>query len=240
GLPYSGGEKQPITADKCFYGTHDLTGMLFEGNRRYAGMDVGDTNHLIVLEQVNDGRLYIVWAEELKGKDKWETALRRLIDFKVSAIAINAMPYKDSAKKMIRSLPPEIKGMLVYDTAGKGISISQEDEKLNAPILAVSVPRVELMDGTVDGILNGTIVLPRRGLPQTEAIVRHLMNYIVEYSEKGRDYARGREDHFGRAIDYARILAENAVPLRLAPAGHLSLDDAFGSPLGFALTEVNW
>jgi len=240
GLPYSGGERQPITPDKCFYGTHEITGMLFEGNKRYAGMDVGDTNHLIVLEQTNDGRLYIVWAEEIKGKDKWETALRRLLDLKVCAVGVNAMPYKDSAKKLLRSLPPEVKGALIYDTAGKGISITNEDEKLGAPILAISVPRVELMDGTVDAVLNGTIVLPKRGLKQTEEIVRHLMNYIIEYTEKGRDYAKGREDHFGRAIDYARIIAENAVPLKLAPVGRLTFDDAFGSPLGFALTEVSW
>lgn len=240
GLPYSGGERQPITPDKCFYGTHEITGMLFEGNKRYAGMDVGDTNHLIVLEQTNDGRLFIVWAEEIKGKDKWETALRRLLDLKVCAVGVNAMPYKDSAKKLLRSLPPEVKGALIYDTAGKGISITNEDEKLGAPILAISVPRVELMDGTVDAVLNGTIVLPKRGLKQTEEIVRHLMNYIIEYTEKGRDYARGREDHFGRAIDYARIIAENAVPLKLAPVGRLTFDDAFGSPLGSALTEVSW
>lgn len=111
---------------------------------------------------------------------------------------------------------------------------------MGAPILAISVPRVELMDGTVDAVLNGTIVLPKRGLKQTEEIVRHLMNYIIEYTEKGRDYAKGREDHFGRAIDYARIIAENAVPLKLAPVGRLTFDDAFGSPLGFALTEVSW
>ncbi|MCS7187443.1 MAG: hypothetical protein RMK89_10890, partial [Armatimonadota bacterium] len=240
GLPYSGGERQPITPDKCFYGTHEPTGILFEGNKRYAGMDVGDTNHLVVLEQMPDGRLFVTWAEEIKGKDKWEIALRRLIDLKVCAIAVNAMPYKDSAKKLIRSLPPEIKGALVYDTAGKGISITNEDEKLNAPILAISVQRVELMDGTVDAVLNGTIVLPKRGLPQTESIVKHLMNYIVEYTEKGRDYAKGREDHYGRAIDYARIVAENAVPLRLTPSGYLTYENAFGRPIGVVLTEANW
>jgi len=242
GLPYMGGERQPITPEKVFYGTHEPTGMLVESHRRYAGVDVGDVNHLVVLEaNESDGRLYVVWAEEVKGTNKWEILLRRIVDLKVAGVAINAMPYKDSAKKLLRNLPPEIKGALVYDTATKGISISEEDKELNAPVLTISANRTELMDGTVDALLSGQIVLPRRGLPQTEAIVRHLMNYIVEYDESGnRHYAKGRQDHFGRAMDYARLIAVNAAPLRFAPLDRVRVDWLDGEPIAMPLTGVHW
>ena len=240
GLPYSGGERQPITAEKVVYGTHEL-GILSELNRRYAGLDVGDKLHLVVLEQLPDGTLAIVWAEEVSGVDKWEKVAQKVRSLKVSAIAINAMPYKDSAKKLIRSIAPEIKGILVYDTGGQKMSIGEEDKETGQPIKTISIPRVELMDGTVDAVLSGRIIFPRKGLAITEQILRHLQNYIVEITEDGkRDYAKGREDHFGRAIDYARIVVDTARALRAMPAERFRADWFAGTPLAPSLGGVSW
>jgi len=240
GLPYSGGERQPITPEKVLYGSHDL-GILSEMNRRFAGLDVGDKLHLVVLEQLPDGVLALVWAEEISGIDKWEKVAQKVRSLKVSAIAVNAMPYKDSAKKLLRQLAPEIKGILVYDTGGQKMSIGEEDKETGQPIKTISIPRVELMDGTVDAVLSGRIIFPRKGLAITEQVVRHLQNYIIEIDENGkRDYAKGREDHFGRAIDYARIVAETARALRAMPAEPIRADWFAGTPFVPALGGVSW
>jgi len=240
GLPYSGGERQPITPEKVLYGSHDL-GILSEMNRRFAGLDVGDKLHLVVLEQLPDSVLALVWAEEISGIDKWERVAQKVRSLKVSTIAVNAMPYKDSAKKLLRSLAPEIKGVLVYDTGGQKMSIGEEDKETGQPIKTISIPRVELMDGTVDAVLSGRIIFPRKGLAITEQVVRHLQNYIVEIDENGkRDYAKGREDHFGRAIDYARIVVETARALRAMPAEPIRADWFAGTPFVPALGGVSW
>jgi len=240
GLPYSGGERQPITAEKVVYGSHDL-GILNELNKRFAGLDVGDRLHLVVLEQLPDGVLAIVWAEEISGIDKWERVTQKVRSLKVSAIAVNAMPYKDSAKKLLRSLTPEIKGVLVYDTGGQKMSIGEEDKETGQPIKTISIPRVELMDGTVDAVLSGRIIFPRKNLAITEQIVKHLQNYIIEIDENGkRDYAKGREDHFGRAIDYARIVVETARALRAMPAEPIRAEWFAGAPLVPSLGGVSW
>jgi hypothetical protein len=240
GLPYSGGERQPITAEKCVYGTHDL-GILAEFNRRFAGLDVGDRLHLVILEQLPDGVLALIWAEEISGMDKWERVAQKVRSLKVSAIAVNAMPYKDSAKKLLRQLAPEIKGVLVYDTGGQRMSIGEEDKETGQPIKTISIPRVELMDGTVDAVLSGRIIFPRKNLPITEQVVKHLQNYIIEIDETGkRDYAKGREDHFGRAIDYARIVVDTARALKAMPAEPIRTDWFAGTPLAPSLGGVSW
>jgi len=240
GLPYSGGERQPISPEKVIYGSHDL-GILNELNKRFAGLDVGDKLHLVVLEQLPDGALALVWAEEISGVDKWERVAQKVRSLKVSAIAVNAMPYKDSAKKLLRQLAPEIKGILVYDTGGQKMSIGEEDKETGQPIKTISIPRVELMDGTVDAVLSGRIIFPRKNIPITEQVVKHLQNYIIEIDENGkRDYAKGREDHFGRAIDYARIVVETARALRAMPAEPIRADWFAGTPYVPALGGVSW
>ncbi|MCS7224033.1 MAG: phage terminase large subunit family protein [Armatimonadetes bacterium] len=222
GFPYAGGERQPITAERCFYGDHSL-GILDPAAVRVAGVDVGDSNHLVVLEAGADGRLRVIWIEELKGPGKWEAIKHRVEDLKVKAIGINAMPYKDSAKKLVRELAPKVKGMLIYDTATKGTTVGEEDKEFGQPVKVLNINRTELMDGTVDAITTGKIVLPRRGLRETESLVRHLMNYIIEINAQGeRTYVRGREDHFGRALDYARVVGDLKEGLGIGPTEPLS------------------
>ncbi len=222
GFPYSGGERQPITPEKCFFGDFDC-GIQDPPAPRTAGVDVGDSNYLVVLEAGADGRLRVIWVEEFQGPGKWEGIRNRVRDLKVGAIGVNAMPYKDSAKKLIRQLGSEVRGLLIYDTAGRTAAFGEEDKEFGQGIPYLTVNRTELMDGTVDEVLSGKIVLPRKGTREAEDLVRHLMNYIVEYDEAGnRSYVRGRQDHFGRALDYARILWHLRDGLRIPQLGSLS------------------
>jgi rubredoxin len=212
GLPYAGGDKQPITRDKLRFGSHSLT-IQNEYTPRYAGIDVGDTLHLIALEPP-----YIIAIEQFTGPSKWAQLSQRLLALKVKAVAINAMPYKDSAKELIRHLKTHnIEGALIYDTSDDAKpSTSYEDEEFGSPIRRITMPRTELMDSTVNALTRGDIILPPPHLEPTQKLIKHLQNYIIERDEQGnRRYARGREDHLGRALDYALLIARTALHLQL-------------------------
>ncbi len=210
GLPYAGGDTQPIAPDKLHYADTDDPAQ--EGHT-CCGIDVGDTLHLVVLQQ-HGSKLRIISAHALKGVNKWRDAENLILAYKCKVVGINAMPYKDSAKALARSLKKQgIQSIIIYDTASNSTSLREEDKEYGDPVYALSVPRTDLMDGTVSALLSGAILMPPRHLPITEQLLKHLQNYIVEQDpDTGkREYARGREDHFGRALDYARTIA------RLAP-----------------------
>jgi hypothetical protein len=213
GLPYTGGDRQPIHPDKLLYHTFDAP-ILNPQNPRYIGVDVGDTLHMVCIEN-----RYITAIEQFTGATKWRDLMNRILALQPKAAAVNAMPYKDSAKDLIRELKKHgIGGAIIYDASDESKpSIGYEDEEFGEPVRRISYPRTELMDGTVSALLRGEILLPPKHKPATALLIKHLMNYITERDEQGRRrYARGREDHLGRALDYARILAQHAFTLQLA------------------------
>lgn len=219
GLPYAGGDTQPISPERLAYHGHGLSPV--DGDApRYAGVDVGDTLSLVIIESRGAGVWWVVGVYELKGAGKWDDLRGILQNWRVGAFGVNAMPYKDSAKRLIRDLSPAIEGVLVYDLSDDAKpSVGVEDEEFGEPVPKLTYPRVELMDGTVHALLGHAVWLPPRGLSQTERLLGHLQNYIVERDAQGRRrYARGREDHLGRALDYALAAA------RWRGAGYLPPD----------------
>jgi len=162
---------------------------------------------------------YITAIEQFTGATKWRDLMNRILALQPKAVAINAMPYKDSAKDLLRELKKHhIGGAIIYDASDESKpTIGYEDEEFGEPIRRISYPRTELMDGTVSALLRGEILLPPKHKPSTALLIKHLMNYITERDEQGRRrYARGREDHLGRALDYARIIAQHAYTLQIA------------------------
>lgn len=227
GLPFTGGDRQPIHPDKLAYAQQ----LVFRNNELncYVGVDVGDTLHMIALQPP-----HIISAEKFSGVNKWRELYNRILALKPNAIAINAMPYKDSAKDIIKQLKQHnIAGVLIYDAADTARpSVGCEDEEFGEPIRRILYPRAELMDGTVNALLRHEIILPPRGHEQTDWLIKHLQNYITEIDEQGnRSYVRGREDHLGRALDYARLIAQHALPLQLATPN-------FGSPQNWLVNET--
>ncbi len=227
GLPYLGGDRQPIHPDKLAYAEQ-----LVARNTEvacYVGVDVGDTLHMVALQPP-----HVIAIEQFRGSNKWRELFNRILALRATAVAINAMPYKDSAKDIIKQLKQHnIYGVLIYDASDAAkSSVGYEDEGFGEPIRRIVYPRVDMMDGTVNALLRNEIILPPRRSEQTEQLVKHLLNYITEVDEQGnRTYARGREDHLGRALDYARTIAQYALPLRLA---HID----YGNPQNWLVPET--
>ena len=146
---------------------------------------------------------------ELQGASKWDDLRLILQNYRVRALGVNAMPYKDSAKRLIREVQASIAGALVYDASDEARpSAGVEDAEFGEPVPKLVYPRTELMDATVHALLSQAVYLPPRHLPATERLLAHLQNYIVERDAQGkRRYARGRQDHLGRALDYALAVA---------------------------------
>lgn len=229
GLPYLGGDRQPIHPDKLTYTDHPVARN--DESACYLGVDVGDALHMVALQPP-----YIVAVEQFKGSHKWRDLYNRILALKPRAAAINAMPYKDSAKDLIKQLKTQrIDGVLIYDTSDNAKpTVGYEDEEFGEPVRRITYPRADLMDGTVNALLRGEIILPPRNSQQTQLLLKHLLNYIVELDEQGnRHYAKGREDHLGRALDYARLIAQSAAPLRLAPPN-------YGSPQNWLVPESSY
>lgn len=210
GLPYAGGDTQPIHPDKLAYHNHPLAPINPDAPR-YAGVDVGDTLSLVIIELGEQGAWYVMAIEELQGPSKWDDLRQILQNLRVQSVGVNAMPYKDSAKKLLRDLNPHIGGAIIYDASDDAKpSTGQEDAEFGDPVPRITYPRTELMDATVSALLSHTIYLPPRHRRETERLLKHLQNYIVERDAQGnRRYARGREDHLGRALDYALLVARS-------------------------------
>lgn len=229
GLPYTGGERQPIHPDKLAYYAIPIANA-----PTYIGVDVGDTLHMVALASAHRN-LYVAAIEAFRGAHKWRDLADRIRALKPKAVGINAMPYKDSAKDLLRELKKSgISGALIYD-AGDDAKPTHgyEDAEFGDPLPRITYPRTELMDGTVSALLRHEILLPPRHKPETETLLKHLMNYIIERDTEGkRRYAKGREDHLGRALDYARILAQRAYALQLASPD-------YGDPRNWLVPESN-
>jgi Phage terminase large subunit gpA, ATPase domain len=206
GTPYSGDE-QPLNDEnlKPALGTHMMLPR-YSKDFCYMGVDVGDLLHIKVGTFTGNLKKMVVWIEETESWDRLDEIMK---SHSIDICCIDAMPYKNSAKKFARRWPEQ-----VYIQYFKGDSLKrglEGDDEFAVP--KVTDDRTESLDTTVDELKDGEIILPSRTQEKVELAIKHLKKLIKE-KEVGKDggiryvYKKRVENHLGFALNSMRIAME--------------------------------
>lgn len=219
GLPHAG-DRQPITeeilARHCGEWSPSPSGRAenLPTGVAFGGIDVGDLCHLVIARRGDDGVFRVTWAEET---GSWETMERRLREYDVRMVVVDAMPYKTSAKALVRSFK---RGAICYMSASQtryGIEDGETD-----PVHAINCDRTEATDILVDALSAGDLVLPRAGDEITGHIKGHLKNLVKDRRADGSyEYKHGLDDHFARALVMMLLAAGGSRALNIGVCHHL-------------------
>jgi len=225
GYPYAG-DRQPITdrvLDNC-EANYDLG--LEAGRATGMGIDVGDTIHVVVRGQDPvSGRARIIWIEST---EDWGRLGEIAVEFKVPVFVIDAMPYKASAKALVRAFPG--RGYLQYFKEREKITAEGEFEK-EVPV--VHVDRTESLDDTTGEFRQRDIEIPamaglwEESLARVEDLRGQLKTLVKDLVQRANGatvavYKSNVNNHYGMAANSARI-AEELGPLTIwAPENYQS------------------
>ena len=221
GLPWAG-ERQPITDmllnERCGDWALAPSASAVPG-AAFAGIDTGDTLHLVIARFDPAGPARIVWLERLAD---WDLLARRLRDHQVEMFVCDAAPEKTKAKELCRALGG---GAIVY-SSGRRTAYSIEDQETE-PVHAISVDRTEMIDGVVDAITAGELWLPKPTLEEAQVAREHLKRLVKDRDDSGNyRYRRNIENHYAMAAAHMMLAHQSQAALRLAPAGHFTGEHA--------------
>lgn len=212
GYPY-GGTRQPVTDEVLDACEAEYVMGPQAGPATGLGIDVGDMKHLLVRgRNPENGKSRILWVESF---EDWVRAGRIIEMFFRPFFIVDAMPYKDSAKELVRSFPG--RGMIQYFKAVERRSAEGLDER-EVPVMQVD--RTESLDNTTGEFRDGLIEIPSLKLAtaeQRKAIEEfraHLKALIAdEETDKNgnkRRIYKSNTNHYGMAANSARIAEEQS------------------------------
>ena len=219
GFPFAG-ERQPISDQVLDACEEEYLPGIAAGRASGIGIDVGDILHLVVRGRAPGGITRILWAEST---DSWTRLAEIIKMFGAPTFVIDAMPYKSSAKELVRAFPG--RGYLQYFKSSEKITTEGEDEK-EVPV--IQVDRTESLDNTCGEFRDRRVRIPSLkilsgdDLARIENFRRQLKNLIKNLEEKSSGqtvaiYKSGLENHFGMAANSARIAEENSEYLSWRP-----------------------
>jgi hypothetical protein len=180
------------------------------------GIDMGDKAHVAVVAPYKDGGIRPLAFWEVEVEDLDELVARIEIEYNAGGLVIDAMPYKTESKKIVRNLK-KATGYIQYF---KGTELKEgtegEDDRM---VRKVTVERDESLDETTDlfAVEPPLALLPKPRTIQEEEIIKmvksHLLKLVKEEivgegGEKQIRYKKNVDNHFGMALNSARIALE--------------------------------
>lgn len=205
-----GGVNQPVTDGvlKTAMGNHGL--VTHTGS--YAGIDVGDTKHIIIGYPNNKGGVTVTWYEST---DSWERLAKLLIENRVIRFVVDAMPYKENAVKLCAKFPGI--GSIHFYKEGK--TVKTDEEHNNSEVSVIKTDRTDDLDQLCSEITGNTWVFPdenqlnAKQLEDWKEVIRNFGYLIWDFKEsaKGvtvRHYLAGVPNHFGHAANYLKKAIE--------------------------------
>lgn len=249
GLPFSGGDKQPLSAEvvnkACRgwgLGVRGYLSTLPDDARPLilGGADIGDTIH---------AGLAVVWGETFALVDLAELNDQRLGERVVTAweqlqqmfavchfSVVDGRPDHSSALKLARALPGRV--ALAY-FRGEEFVLSEEDDGVGTLVPTVLQERTTAIDDMADLLKHEDLLLPNAKLELVKTFRRHAGKLIKAPNPKtGRkEYVKKVENHFGLAATYVEMARKAAVRLGLGPMQDFDLET---STIGGSLAAKEW
>lgn len=183
------------------------------------GIDMGDRAHVAIATPYGLDGIRLLALFEIDVEDAAELVKALETPYNVGALVVDAMPYKTESKKIVRGLQ-RARGYIQY-FKGAGLQEDEEGEDDRA-VNVVKVDREESLDETTDlfAATPPLALLPKPRTPAEEQVLKqvktHLKKLVKEKvgEETGEPvirYKRNVENHFGMAINSARIALYLAV-----------------------------
>lgn len=189
-------------------GTHGLGATGVGRGNRYMGIEQGDVLHVVVCEDV-EGALFPIG---LCVTDDWAEPVRMYQRYGASALCSDAMPEKSEAKRLARSVS---QGYICYYPHGAELKLGTETDS-RGEVKKITTDRTDSLDETVRGLSDGGIILPclahatDEDVSLVETFYEHLKKLKCRMVEGAggvmrREYLKNVENHFGMALNYARL-----------------------------------
>lgn len=185
------------------------------GSGMFMGVDVGDILHIAIGMRLPGTRIQPVHFEKTERWARLDELWKR---YNLAACVIDAMPYKDSAKKF--ALGHRDRTWIQYFKPVRGVQVTREPYESTIDIQVVEVDRTESLDKTVEMLIGGTMTLQNRKelSPADKAVIEevrgHLKMAITEMEEDNhgnnrRVYLRGSQvkNHYLMATNSMRLAA---------------------------------
>jgi hypothetical protein len=212
-----GGDLQPLDARALAAARGDHSpaqGPPPHGVARFVGVDCGDAAHLAVAERVFGASGWrFVYFEEVDSDHLAERieALWESLGF--TALVVDAKPLRAEARRLAYAHPEAV---WLQDFGAAGTPEKTEwAEHQGRRFQRVVVPREDSLADLIDGLLNGSLLLPRQdaGSPRVlEQVDLHLTNLRQEKVVDARGntvnrFTRGAANHFAMAMNSALVAA---------------------------------
>ncbi len=176
------------------------------------GIDMGDNAHVAVVAPYKDEGFRIIAAWHMDVEDLLEFIPHLEERYNAGCLVVDAMPYKTESKRVVRILEKAM-GYIQYFKQNYKESTEGEEEK---QVNVIQVDRDESLDETT-GLFGcnppQALLFKPRSIEEEktlEEIKRHLKKLLKEETvgadgTKRISYKKNTENHFGMAINSARI-----------------------------------
>lgn len=219
-----GGDRQPLTEETLAAAEGDHGFLWRSDHPCYLGVDMGDIIHAAVLDAPAPDILRIIWLETLNDPDELELLMDR---YAIVMGVIDSMPEGHTARKFCKKYP----GRAATQRFSNPVWKLKEEEQGDDVVQEIQIDRTLSLDDTTSAIIDaatanhigrvppnsdGIIMMPRGELLDIEAMTENLVcrrhltllvkDLVVNKQGKKRwDYKHNVENHFGMAINSARI-----------------------------------
>lgn len=199
-----GGVNQPITASVLTNSMGDHGFVTHTG--AYAGIDVGDTKHIMIgYPNVKEG-VTVTWYETT---DSWERIAELLKANRVLYFVVDAMPYKENSVKLCGLF----KGIGAIHFYKEGKTVKVDEVHNNEEVPVIKTDRTDDLDEVCTEISDLRWVFPdenkltAKQLEDWKELKRNFGYLIWDFKEstKGvtvRQYLQNVPNHFGMAANY--------------------------------------
>ncbi len=203
GLPYGGGKSE--ISGEVLEGAMGNEGL--GGDGYYIGIDQGDTLHIVVADR--DFRVTGLYVT-----DCWDEVMEIYDRHGCRVLLGDAMPEKSQMKGVARKVKGRGGAGYICYYGGQGMNVGMEDD-----VGKVTADRTESLDETVRMLVEGEVALPHRDKLHTNELftyeifvtqIKNLKRRLIEDSKGVArwEYLKGVPNHFGMALNYARLSRE--------------------------------
>ena len=237
GLPFTE-ESLPYSRDLLMSCIDNRWSMESRGVNCTMGIDQGDVLYVVI--STRDGvRRRIVHLERIEEEDGFRRVERLMNQFDVQRCVIDALPNKNSARRLARDFPGRV--YLCYYS-----DVQKDDIKWDKALRKVVVNRTESLDHALQKIIDREIIFPR----MTEEL-NLLFEHLCNFSRDKREDKHGQpvetwihigDDHLGHANNYDQIAFDSVIGRRAVgispPRGIMKSTPDVTTPDG--LSYVGW
>jgi hypothetical protein len=170
----------------------------------FMGIDQGNTLHISIAHYEGHELAFHYYKQTESFKTLYKLIDKHFVQCAVIDAGPNAHPAKDFAEEFLGKV------YLCYYTKNIAEKIGKL-ERNGVTIPMVTNNRDETLDALVDGVINGTVRLPRQNAGEVmDTVYTHLKN-LVKVEKQGaygprKSYLRGN-DHFGHSMNYTLMAA---------------------------------